>query len=118
MALVIPAAKWASAASVAGDIPHIFTLTRHPSPCVADREEAHRAMVGAGVLVARAGAGPLDLCNLSGEGKFGDVKAFRIRWQAADPASIDTYYRGAQLLPTPTHPCSPKRVSGHVRLPG
>ncbi len=53
-------------------------------PCVADREEAHRATAGAGVLVARAGP----LSDLSAEGKFGDVKA-----------SIDTYYRGAQQLP-------------------
>jgi hypothetical protein len=35
-------------------------------------------MVGVGVLVSRAGANPLDLSDLSGEGKFGDVKAFRL----------------------------------------
>jgi hypothetical protein len=73
LTLVIPAAKWASAASVAADI---ATLISSPSgaahlPCVADREEAHRALVGpgAGVLVARACADPLDLSDLSGEGK-------------------------------------------------
>jgi hypothetical protein len=47
LTLVIPAAKWASAASVAADI---ATLISSPPgaahlPCVADREEAHRAIV-------------------------------------------------------------------------
>ncbi len=65
-ALIIPAAKWASAASVAADIsPFTSSLAGAPRlTCVVDRDQAHRAMAAAGVLVARTDAGPLDLSDL------------------------------------------------------
>ena len=50
MALIIPAAKWASAASVAADITPLIDAHQVPliSPAFADRKAAHRTMVDAG----------------------------------------------------------------------
>jgi hypothetical protein len=90
MALIIPAAKWASAAAVAPDICQFSSIDGPHLPCVLDRAVAHSAMAVAGIPQAPVDAPALDLAALDEDSKQG-FGGFRTIPANAD--GISTYYQ-------------------------
>jgi hypothetical protein len=94
--IILPAAKWASAAAVAPDI-HPLTALSPDLPCIIDRVTAHRELVGFGVqTVNDPSEVPAD--EKRPEGKFAVISFYK--YLPSDPHTIHTHYSGDHHLPT------------------
>jgi hypothetical protein len=106
MALIAPAAKWASAAIAAPDL-IAFTGTHDaPPPFVTDRIAAYNALISAGALRAAPSVSNF-MEALDNPENANSKTSDLLKILPADPALIASYYLSGQYLPgeanCPTH---------------